>query len=181
MVAGILGAALGYRRWDRRLSELASGISYGVVVHSAGVPVMDFQTADLTRVGKSTVTVDESGFISIYTREGSSEALGRQMARRPLIADADMSVVVSLPSGWDASDVLAALEKPVFPLYLGRMSCFPSLPVGERVIDCDSIPAGIDVVASERPGIRYTPGGGSARTVVSVPGRGCPVRLFAVG
>jgi CRISPR system Cascade subunit CasD len=47
MVAGLLGAALGYRRGDERLPILADSLRYGVVVHRPGTPLVDFQTADL--------------------------------------------------------------------------------------------------------------------------------------
>ncbi len=180
MVAGLLGAALGYRRNDVRLAELTKGVRYGVVVHQPGIPGMDFQTADLQAIGDKTAVVDEQDQIRIIAREGSEEAKGRQIQKRPFLADADMTVVVELPAGWTASEVLDALQTPVFPLYLGRMSYLPSTDVGERIIDIDSLQSAIAVITEERPGLRYLPVSGlTGGLVVPIPSRGHGSQLFA--
>lgn len=180
MIAGLLGAALGYQRNDVRLAELTEGVRYGAVVHQRGIPGLDFQTADLQAIGDKTAVVDEQGQIRIIAREGSEAARGRQIQKRPLLADADMTVVVELPAGWTASEVLDALQTPVFPLYLGRMGYLPGTDVGERVIDNDSLESAIAVIAEERSGLRYLPVSGlTGGLVVPVPSRGHGSQLFA--
>jgi CRISPR system Cascade subunit CasD len=181
MVAGILGAALGYRREDPRRTQLAEGLRYGVIVHQPGVPGQDFQTADLAAIGDRTAAVDAQGRIHLITREGSNPAKGSQIQKRPFLADADMTVVVELPAAWSANDVLEALWEPVFPLYLGRMGYLPSADIGERVIDSDSLEAAVASIAEEHPGTRYLPVSGlTDGLVVSIPSRGCGSQLFAV-
>jgi CRISPR system Cascade subunit CasD len=181
MVAGLLGAALGYRRQEVRLAQLAEGLRYGVIVHQPGVPGLDFQTADLAAIGDETVVVDEQGRIRILAREGSNAAKGTQIQKRPFLADADMTLVVELPAPWSASQLLDALRAPVFPLYLGRMGYLSSGDIGEAVIEHDSLEAGIDAIVAVRPGIRYLPVVGlTDGLVVSIPARGQGARLFAV-
>ena len=181
MVAGLLGAALGYRRQDVRLAQLAAGLRYGVIVHQPGVPGLDFQTADLAAIGNESVVVDEQGRFRLMAREGSAAAKGIQIQKRPFLADADMTLVVELPAPWFASQMLQALREPVVPLYLGRMGYLPSADIGEGVIEHYSLEAGIDAIVVVRPGTRYRPVVGlTDGLVVSVPARGQGMRLFAV-
>jgi CRISPR system Cascade subunit CasD len=181
MVAGILGAALGYRREDPRLTELAVELRYGVIVHQPGVPGLDFQTADLKAIGDRTAAVDVQGSIHLIVREGSNKAKGSQIQKGPFLADADMTVLVELPAAWSANDVLEALWEPVFPMYLGRMGYLPSADIGERVIDRDTLTAAVAAIAGERPGTRYLPVSDlTDGLVVSIPSRGCGSQLFAV-
>lgn len=181
MVAGLLGAALGYRRQDRRLAQLAEGLRYGVIVHQPGVPGLDFQTADLAAIGNETAVVDEQGRIRLLAREGSAAAKGTQIQKRPFLGDADMTMVVELPAPWSACDAFNALRAPVFPLYLGRMGYLPSSEIGEGVINHDGLEAAMDAIAAERPGTRYRPiQDFSDGLVVSIPARGQDMRLFAV-
>ncbi len=181
MVAGLLGAALGYRRQDMRLAQLAEGLRYGVIVHQPGVPGLDFQTADLAAIGNETAVVDDQGRIRLMAREGSAAAKGTQIQKRPFLADADMTLVVELPAPWVASHMLAALWEPVFPLYLGRMGYLPSTEIGEAVIDHDGLESAIDAIVAVRPGTRYLPIQDlTDGLVVSVPARGQGMRLFAV-
>jgi CRISPR system Cascade subunit CasD len=174
MIAGLMGAALGYRRGDTRLAALANGIDYAVVVHRPGVPIIDFQTANLDSIGDRIVSTDAEGFLVEVARSTSTS---RAMARRPFLSDADMRVVVRLPEGWEADAVLAALRDPVFPLFLGRTHCMPSEDIGEAVVEAESIES---AVAALPEGTRYLPVAGFDPLSVEVPPRGAPLRRFAV-
>ena len=181
MVAGMLGAALGYQRGDGRLEQLADGLRYGVIVHRAGTPLIDYQTADLAELGVKAVSVDAEGRIRMIKREGSFEAVqGTAQQWRPLLADADMSVLAAV-DGHASSTLLQALREPVFPLCLGRVSCPPSGRVGERLVDADSLDAALDAVCESNPGTVYRPV--TVLTdglIVSLPARGRGAALFAV-
>src|SRR5215470_12676747 len=51
LLTGLIGSALGYRRRDHaKLQALQDSMRVGVVVHRAGVEIIDYQIADL---GKS--------------------------------------------------------------------------------------------------------------------------------
>ena len=135
MVAELLSAALEYRRGDERLPILADSLRYGVVVHRPGTPLVDFQTADLATIGMERAVVDPQGQLHLFRRAGSGAAKDRQMQYRPLLADADMSVVAEVAAPWSAQQLLEALHDPVFPLCLGRQSCPASGQIGEQVIE----------------------------------------------
>lgn len=183
-IAGMLGAALGYRRGDGRLAELASVLRYGVVVHNPGTPLVDYQTADLGAIGLKAVAVDANGEIRTYERE-SSVSKERAQQWRPLLADADMTLVLEAP-GWDLDQLLAALRAPVFPLYLGRLSCPPSGQVGERLVEADTLEEALTALRRARGGVIYRPlvslndDALVDGLVVSIPARGRAPALFSV-
>jgi CRISPR system Cascade subunit CasD len=181
MVAGLLGAALGYRRGDERLPALADSLRYGVVVHRPGTPLVDFQTADLATIGMERAVVDPQGQLHLFRRAGSGAARERQMQYRPLLADADMSLVAEVAAPWSARQLLEALRDPVFPLCLGRQSCPASGRVGEQVIETASLEEALEAVRSRRSGSIYRPVRSlSDGLVVSIPSRGRGAALFAV-
>jgi CRISPR system Cascade subunit CasD len=157
-VVGLLAAALGFRRGDPRIDELWRTTRHAVVVHRAGVPIVDFQTADLTQpyLPESMWWVDEEGRVGVMAREGSGPALGRRTQERALVADADMTVFVELLGGcpWTAQELLEAVDHPRFPLYLGRAACPPTGRVAGGVVDADTLP---DAVRLTRPGTTYLP------------------------
>jgi CRISPR-associated Cas5-like protein len=83
MVAGLLGAALGYRRGDERLPALADSLRYGVVVHRPGTPLVDFQTADLATIGMERAVVDPQGQLHLFRRAGEWRGHGTANAISP--------------------------------------------------------------------------------------------------
>jgi CRISPR system Cascade subunit CasD len=142
---------------------------------------VDFQTADLAMIGMRRAVVDQHGAIHLAEREGGGPAKDRQMQYRPLLADADMSVVATVDAPWTAQQLLDALRAPVFPLCLGRQSCPPSGQVGERVLPVASLDAAVEAVHTERGGTVYQHATGLVDgLVVSVPSRGRGAMLFAV-
>lgn len=101
-VIGILSAALGIRRDDDAVLEKLSALKFGVRVDKEGEQLVDLHMAH----GEKT----------------------SYLTRRYYLADAVFLVGIS-----GADDLLeqldAALKHPVFPLFLGRRSCPPTLPV----------------------------------------------------
>jgi hypothetical protein len=165
---------MGYPRGDDRLLELANGIEYAVIVHRPGVPIVDFQTADLDRIGEKIVSTDAEGFLVEVARSTTSS---RAMSRRPFLSDADMRALIRLPERWEADEVLMALRDPVFPLFLGRTHCMPSEDIGESVVEAESME---DAVAALPAGTRYLPINGFDSLSIEVPSRGSQIRRFAV-
>jgi CRISPR system Cascade subunit CasD len=109
-VIGLLAAALGRRR-DEPLDDL-NVLKFGVRVDKEGTLLHDFHTAR-TNSGNAYVT------------------------HRYYLSDA--TFLVGLESDDDAflETLHKALLKPVFPLYLGRRSCVPTMPmvIGIRKTD----------------------------------------------
>jgi CRISPR system Cascade subunit CasD len=112
-VIGLLCAALGWTR-DHDLSKLTQ-LTMGVRVDRSGLMMMDYQTA------MKIITSDRKN-----TRPGVS--------RRYFLADACFLVGLS---GTDSDlnwlhELHNRLANPVWPLYLGRKSYVPTLPVWLR-------------------------------------------------
>src|SRR5262245_28002284 len=108
-VIGMLAAARGLRRTDD-LTEFL-GLSFGVRVDQAGKLTRDFQTA--------------------RSLDGSKSM---PLSYRQYLADA---VFIAAVEG-DAEllqGLHEALRAPVFPLYLGRRSCPPVLPISRGLTD----------------------------------------------
>lgn len=102
-VLGLLAAAQGLRRTDE-LEHLAA-LSFGVRVDQAGVLIRDFQTAK---------SLDETKTMPLSYRYYLGDSV--------FVAgvEGDRGIIEGL---------VAALRNPTFPLYLGRRSCPPSLPL----------------------------------------------------
>lgn len=126
-VIGLLASALGRQR-DQPLDDLAR-LSLTVRADRPGVLLRDLHTVGGGLPPKQTVTTAEG-----KKRGGDTGAL---LSHRYYLADAAFTIALtaaSEPSGEEAQkDLLArcarALDKPRWPLYLGRRSCPPEGPV----------------------------------------------------
>ena len=113
---------------------------------------------------------------SIVEREGSRTE-GLRIQHRPYLADAEMTVVIELgdDAPVTAERVLAALDQPARPLFIGRGSCPPACPLAGPIVDAASLEEAVLRVARDRPGKIYlpatavTPAWGDLP--VSIPGR----------
>ena len=112
-VIGMLAAALGLRR-DADLSEL-SALRFGVRVDREGKVIKDFHTAQAVKTAKK-------------DKNEEPEKIGYVTSRYYL---SDAVFLVGLESEDDAflEKLEAALRTPCFPLFLGRRSCPPTLPL----------------------------------------------------
>jgi CRISPR system Cascade subunit CasD len=157
LLTGLFGSALGYTRGDHvRLQALQDGIRVGVVVHRAGIEISDYQIADL---GKPHMRGPMwSSGTSVAEREGS-QIEGLRPQHRPYRADADMTAVVELRADSPANieELMAALDQPVRPLFIGRSSCPPAAKLAGRVFDAPSLEAAVLEVAQDNPGEIYLP------------------------
>ncbi len=113
-VMGLLASAFGIGRDDRAALNELSRLSYGVRVEQEGQLLRDYHGA------KSFKSVGD------YLNGNFDDAY---MSNRYYLSDAVFLAAVSC----DDNDLLrcidAALRRPAFPLYLGRRSCPPTLPV----------------------------------------------------
>jgi len=105
-VIGLCACALGRKRTDS-ISDLAK-LRFGVRTDKQGQLITDFQTA----------RNDKTAFLSY----------------RHYLADAEFTV------GLEGDELLlkeidAALRSPAYPLFLGRRSCPPTLPISLGIID----------------------------------------------
>lgn len=121
-VIGLLGAALGYPVGDRRLAELDRSLRMGVRVERPGSKIVDFQTVSgvlRTAAGGWRGTPDNPETI---------------VSPRTYIQDAVF--LIALEGSREVLEMCkAALEKPRWPIFLGRKSCVPSRPVLVELTD----------------------------------------------
>lgn len=105
-VIGMIAAALGIRREDspEKLKEL-SELRFGVRVEKEGKLLKDFHTARPPKSKNANITY------------------------RYYLADAVFLVALCSDDTELLNKIKNALEKPVFPLFLGRRSCPPTLPL----------------------------------------------------
>jgi hypothetical protein len=159
MIVGMLGAALGWSYRDHVLLQaLQDELELGFVVHKGGTVVWDYQTTDLTKphmLGPMWV-LDHDCRPRVFARKGDDHE--RVVANRPLTCDIDMTAIIRVKR--DPLPLLAALERPVFPVTLGRRGMYPTEPIAGIVINVATITEGVEFVARERAGARWTPAAG---------------------
>jgi CRISPR system Cascade subunit CasD len=175
LLTGMFGSALGFGRGDHeRLQALQDNMHVGVVVHRNGVEINDYQIADL---GKSHMRGPMwSSGTSIAERTGS-QIEGLRQQQRPYRADADMTAVVETRVGIliTAEQILAALDQPVHPLFIGRTSCPPASRLAGHIFDAPSLEVATLKVAQDHPGEIYLPAEAATPSwgdlPLSIPGR----------
>ena len=115
-VIGMLAAALGLRR-DADLSELTA-LRFGVRVDREGKVIRDFHTAQAVKTEKK----------AKKEKTEEPEKIGYVTSRYYL---SDAVFLVGLESEDHAllEKIETALRAPYFPLFLGRRSCPPTLPL----------------------------------------------------
>ena len=114
-VIGLLACALGIRRDDSDALAELSKLSFGVRVDQEGQQLMDYQTV------KSYKSKAD------YLAEAEPEAA--YQTYRYYLADAIFVAAVSSDDDALMDRLEAALHRPAFPLFLGRRSCPPTLPL----------------------------------------------------
>jgi CRISPR system Cascade subunit CasD len=162
MIVGMLGAAQGWAYRDHvLLQKLQDELELGFVVHKAGTVVWDYQTTDLTKphmLGPMWVLGHDCR-PRVFAREGGGHE--RVTANRPLTCDIDITAIVGVKR--DPLPLLAALERPVFPLTLGRRGMYPTEPIAGVIIDVATVAEGVELLAREHLGARrWTPVTGPA-------------------
>jgi len=128
-VIGLLAACLGWGiENDAEISELATAVRLGVRVDRPGRGLVDFHTV----VGG---VMSAEGKIKITEKTHEPEVV---VSQRMYLADASFLVV--LGGHADRIDRLEqAMLDPVWPPFLGRKSCPPSVPIVPRQLDAQGI------------------------------------------
>lgn len=100
-VIGLLAASLGYRRADERVEKL-NELMFGVRIDQEGTLVRDFQTV---------------------TKEKDELNAAKYVTNRYYLQDAVFVVALSHDEDVVIDEILEALQKPFFGLFLGRRAC----------------------------------------------------------
>lgn len=114
-VIGLLACALGIRRDDAAALAELSALSFGVRVDQEGRQLMDYQTVKSYK--------SKADFLT------EAEPQTAYQTYRYYLADAVFLAAVSSDDDALMDRLEAALHRPVFPLFLGRRSCPPTLPL----------------------------------------------------
>lgn len=129
LLVGLFGNALGWFHRDvDRLQALQSRLLYAVREDRRGRRLTDYQTVDL---GQPHLV--DTGWTTHGVLEGRAGAFstGTHIRYRDYLADASYTVVVGLSSSEfpTLDDLASALKRPARPLFIGRKTCLPSLPL----------------------------------------------------
>jgi CRISPR system Cascade subunit CasD len=130
-IIGLLAAALGIRRHDEdKLQRLSESCSFAVRVDEMGFLLRDYHTAQVPSAKKG---------VTHYTRKSelAMEDLNTILSSRDYRCDAVYTVAINLSDSapHTVQELITALQKPVFALYLGRKSCPLSLPLQPQIIN----------------------------------------------
>ncbi|MBN2676779.1 MAG: type I-E CRISPR-associated protein Cas5/CasD [Anaerolineaceae bacterium] len=116
-IIGLLGCALGIHD-DQGLADLSQSLKMGVRCDQPGTRLEDYQT-----VHEGVWAADRKIKINATSKKPETVVSWRYYL-------ADAVFLVALQGEKDLIDRLAdALQKPVWPYYLGRRSCVPTRPV----------------------------------------------------
>ena len=138
MITGLLGNALGYKRQEfDLLQRLQDRIRMAIRIDREGSILNDFQTVQLA--------ANDQGWTTRGTPEGRAGGAktydNKHLRYRNYHADRVVSIALYLVPQAEAPDVaalLAALNEPARPLFIGRKSCLPSAPIGFSVQSAES-------------------------------------------
>lgn len=165
-VVGLLAAALGLRRGqDEEIMRLSRALRMGVRVEQEGEVQTDFHTVK----GFSRNTKGEIR----YEKDGTPILGSSYLTYRDYLNDAVFLVGLESEDGTLLQALEQALHRPAFPLYLGRRSCPPTLPLtlglrtgsleetlktepwhaAERIVRRGLPRAGLRLILEEKPGI----------------------------
>ncbi len=114
-VLGLVGAALGMTRDDSALLSRLSSAKLGVRVDQEGRALTDYHS-----VGGGTFRG------RAHAVHGTNQTV---LTHRDYLMDASFLAALSFGDDTLADEVHVALASPVWPLFLGRKACPPSLPV----------------------------------------------------
>lgn len=140
-IIGLLGAALGLRRDDTEAQQaLAEGYCLAVRTEHPGDLLRDYHTTQrVTRPGKR----------RFYTRRDEllHDGLSTVLSQRDYRSDGHWLIALwSRPEApYGLVDLGSALRRPVFPLYLGRKSCPPALPLNPELVESATLRAAFDL------------------------------------
>jgi CRISPR system Cascade subunit CasD len=144
MLTGLLANALGWDRSDSAaLDRLQARIRWAARIDRPGTLLNDFQTAQLAK--------DDRGWTTrgvVETRGGGDASYESPHLRyRDYRADASVLVALRLDPVAEfpnLTDLAAALDAPLRPLFLGRKGCLPATRIGLGLVEAGDAVVALD-------------------------------------
>jgi CRISPR system Cascade subunit CasD len=149
MLVGLLANALGLTRDEVDAHEsLQRRLRYAARCDRAGTLLDDYQTVDFDPTGPMGSRLGWTTEGILEERKGGTASEGTHIRYRQYVADAVLTVAFALTSESaaeiDLDEVIAALARPVRPLFLGRKCCIPSAPIYLGTVDTPSLRAALE-------------------------------------
>jgi len=129
---GLIGAALGVRRDDEAGQAALSTLSFAVAAHDTGTPLRDYHTVQTVHQKIKRPRTRAAAIAEAKQRDGLNTTITIRDYRCGVF-----HAVAAWGDGCDLERLKAALEHPVFTLYLGRKSCPLSAPVAARIVSAE--------------------------------------------
>lgn len=148
-ILGLVAAALGIRReQEDELKKLSGCLGVAVMVEAEGEWLRDYHTAQVP---------PDKRKIKYYTRrdELKEQDLYTILSQRDYRTDACYRIALWSKQNepvYSIDQIKVALSKPYFPLYMGRKSCPPALPLQPLVTESNSLVAAFDNYHQSLPG-----------------------------
>jgi CRISPR system Cascade subunit CasD len=145
---GLLAAARGIRRSDDEAhAALSAGFAFAVRIDLPGVPLVDYHTVNWRRPKRETVLTRGDEL------RAPRDELHTVQSWRHYRCDALATVAVESRTAASCSleELCAALERPVFPLSLGRKACVIALPLGPEIVAADTLAGAFRQYDRRRP------------------------------
>jgi CRISPR system Cascade subunit CasD len=139
---GILGAACGIERQDAHGQQaLREGYRFGLRVSSFGDPLRDYHTMQYGEPARKQV------FRTRRDELENGRSVGTHLSVREYRTDALASVAVQATEGAPMTlvELLGAVQRPHFVLYLGRKSAPPALPLGPALVNAPDMREAIEM------------------------------------
>ncbi len=130
-IVGLLGCALGLKT-DDDLRLLSQSIRIGVRCDRPGQPLVDYHTI-------TTGILSAEGKIKL----GKTGVPETALSWRTYLCDAAFLVAIQSTPQW-IDRLAAAVQVPVWPVYLGRKACVPSRPIYQRCGDFPTLKDALD-------------------------------------
>lgn len=141
-ITGLVAAALGIKREDEnRQNDLEDSVGFGLKLLSAGDILKDYHTTQVPKAESK---------VKYCTRrdelKANPTAIGTILSSREYRTDSLCIVALwSQPEAvFSLNQIKAALEKPVFHLYLGRKSCPISCPLQPQLLKDTTLRSALD-------------------------------------
>jgi len=139
MLTGLLANALGWRREQREQhARLQARLHFGARLDRPGTRLTDFQTAQIGKNDKGWTTRGRPD-----GRDGGSNSYNSPHLRyREYDADKRVTIALRLQDPMEAptlDHLVAALDAPARPLFLGRKPCLPSTPLMGGLVEAEGL------------------------------------------
>lgn len=149
---GLLGAAMGVRREDRKtLLSMRDGYGFGVKVTGVGTPLRDYHTIQTPspKGGRRGASVK----FATRREELAADELNTILSTRDYRSDAQYEIAVweRAAPPYSLRALAERLATPVFTLYLGRKACSPALPLCPRIVNAATLRDAFGTAQFPRP------------------------------